>query len=431
MSSSPSDTFPAWARLYGLLLSGIHLRDIEGKGLGFVRDDDVDILLKVPHDLLLSVDDYAKVDANFKQLLEAVGDRSTRSDAVLFLLCHLVHSRRDRDHDRALIPTPWTDYLRLLPRSVPVPTMWSKSERQLLSGTSLEPAVDAKLAALTREFDRLRDETETMPFWNALLWEGRGSASLDDWILCDAWFRSRCLELPDLGVAMVPGLDMVNHSSRPTAYYEVNTGTGHVELCAHPGGSGQEVTISYGEAKSAAEMLFSYGFVDADGAFNTLTLPIAPLLDDPSLRYKLSVFGRSPVVTLRWEDAALKWESPFAYLSTLSEEDGLKFRLVQDTAGVRQLRLFWQNEDITERILELETLVESHHLGNAFRLRAVALVHERVDEQLARIKTHVPPKQIDARDACAAAATALREAEKGLLEAATEALELEASMDGG
>ncbi|RDA83156.1 hypothetical protein CP532_3192 [Ophiocordyceps camponoti-leonardi (nom. inval.)] len=436
MSSLPSDAFPAWARLYGLLLNGVQLRHIEGKGLGFVRDDDVDILLKVPRDLLLSADEYAKVDVNFKQLLDAVVNRSARFDAVLFLLCHLVHSRRGRDHDRALIPTPWTEYLRLLPCPVPVPTMWSKSERRLLSGTSLEsrgltrqqPAVDAKLSALTSEFDRLRDKTEHMPFWYALLWEGQGSASLDDWILCDAWFRSRCLELPYLGVAMVPGLDLVNHSSYPTAHYEVNNGTGHVELCAHPGGTGQEVTISYGKAKSAAEMLFSYGFVDADGAANTLTLPIAPLPDDPLAKAKLSVFGRSPVVTLRWEGAVLKWESPFAYLSSLNEEDGLSFRLVQDTAGMRQLRLLWQDDDITDRAVELETLVESHHLSSVFRLRAVAVVHERIDEQLARIKTDLSPKQSDAREACGEAAKALREMETGLLEAATEALELEKSM---
>ncbi|RDA89967.1 hypothetical protein CP533_6671 [Ophiocordyceps camponoti-saundersi (nom. inval.)] len=428
MASSLPDAFLAWARLYGLLLDGIQLRHIDDKGLGFMRDDDADVLLRVPRDLLLSADDYAKVDTNFKQLLEAVGQRSARFDAVLYLLCHLVHSRRDKGHGRTLISTPWTDYLRLLPRSVPVPTMWSKSERLLLMGTSLEPAVDAKLAALTREFDTLRDESEPLSFWYDLLWKGRGSASLSDWILCDAWFRSRCLELPHLGVAMVPGLDMVNHSARPTAHYEVDDGTSHVELCAHPGGAGQEVTISYGEAKSAAEMLFNYGFVEADGAVKHLTLPIAPPLDDPLAKAKLSVFGRSPVVSLHWKGAALKWESPFAYLLSLNEEDGLGFRLVQDVEGGCQLRLLWQDEDITERATELETLVEDHRLSSVFRLRAVAVIHERVEAQLARIKTCVPPEEAKERDACVAAAAALREVETGLLEAASEALQLEANV---
>jgi hypothetical protein len=33
---------------------------------------------------------------------------------------------------------PWTEYVRLLPRDVPLPTMWKDEERELLAGTSLE-----------------------------------------------------------------------------------------------------------------------------------------------------------------------------------------------------------------------------------------------------------------------------------------------------
>ncbi|PFH55949.1 hypothetical protein XA68_17335 [Ophiocordyceps unilateralis] len=441
MSSAPLSphAFPAWARLNGLVLDGIELRHIPGKGLGLVQEEEATTavpatLLRVPRDLVLCVDDYANVDVNFKQLLEAVGHQSTRLDVILFLLCHLVQSRRCRRHGQSLVPTPWTEYLRFLPRPIPVPTMWSECERLLLTGTSLEPALEAKLAALTREFDVLRLQTEAMAFWKALLWEGEGSASLDDWILADGWFRSRCLELPHVGIAMVPGLDMVNHAICPTAYYEVDD-KADVVLSACSGrvaSCGREVTISYGQAKSAAEMLFSYGFIDAeasgvDGAANGLTLPIAPLSDDPLAKAKLRVFGQSPVVRLSWEGGALQWESPFAYLVCLNEEDGLGFRLLQDTVGERQLRLLWQDQDITGRATELESLIEGHSLCQVFRLRAVALVHERVETQLARVR-HVPSQPLEARDACAAAAYALREVETGLLEAAAGALEHQKSM---
>ncbi|PHH80149.1 hypothetical protein CDD80_2687 [Ophiocordyceps camponoti-rufipedis] len=450
MSSLPPDAFPAWARLNGLVLDGIQLRHVDDRGLGLVLDDDAatipDPLLRVPRDLVLRVGDYANVDANFKQLLETVGHQvptlapfppffeteetltyhlqSPRLDAVLFLLCNLVHSRRGRRRGHALVPTPWTEYLRFLPRSIPVPTLWSESERLLLAGTSLEPALHAKLAALGREFDRLRLQTESMPFWNELLWEGEASASLDDWILADGWFRSRCLELPGLGVAMVPGLDMANHSVCPTAYYEVDD-KADVLLSACPSrdaSCGREMTISYGQAKSAAEMLFSYGFVD--GNASSLTLPIAPLPDDPLAKAKLAVFDQSPVLKLSWEDGVINWESPFAYLLCLNEEDGLGFRLLQDTAGERQLRLLWQDEDITGRVSELETLIKDHGLHHVFRLRAAAVVHERVEAQLARIRD-VSSQPLGVRDACIAAASALREAETGLLEAAAEALDHE------
>lgn len=430
MSSLPPDAFPAWARLNGLVLDGIQLRHVDGRGLGLVLDDDAatipDPLLRVPRDLVLRVGDYANVDANFRQLLEIVGHQSPRLDTVLFLLCNLVHSRRGRRRGRALVPTPWTEYLRFLPRSIPVPTLWSESERLLLEGTSLEPALHAKLAALGREFDEVRLQTETIPFWNDLLWEGEASASLQDWILADGWFRSRCLELPGLGVAMVPGLDMANHSVCPTAYYEVDD-KADVLLSACPSrdaSCGREVTIAYGQAKSAAEMLFSYGFVD--GNAGGLTLPIAPPPDDPLAKAKLAVFDRSPVVRLSSEDGVINWESPFAYLSCLNEEDGLGFRLIQDTAGDRQLRLLWQDEDITGRASELEKLVQNHDLYLVFRLRAVSVVHELVETQLARIR-HVPSQPLGARDACLAAASALREAETGLLKAAAGALEREKS----
>lgn len=58
---------------------------------------------------------------------------------MLYLLCHLVRARRGR----GVAATPWTEYLRFLPLSVPTPTMWSEPERLLLRGTSLEVRGDA------------------------------------------------------------------------------------------------------------------------------------------------------------------------------------------------------------------------------------------------------------------------------------------------
>lgn len=36
------------------------------------------------------------------------------------------------------VSNPWTEYVKLLPSSVPLPTMWTEEERVLLIGTSLE-----------------------------------------------------------------------------------------------------------------------------------------------------------------------------------------------------------------------------------------------------------------------------------------------------
>lgn len=82
----PIDTFPAWALLNSLDFAQAKLQDVEGKGFGLVSRKDIASeddggasnveLLRIPHDLILSsdaIENYAKVDQNFKQLLDAAG----------------------------------------------------------------------------------------------------------------------------------------------------------------------------------------------------------------------------------------------------------------------------------------------------------------------------------------------------------------------
>lgn len=57
---------------------------------------------------------------------------------MIYLLTHLILSSRGVSSARGPASTPWTEYLKFLPRDVPVPTMWSEVERALLQGTSLE-----------------------------------------------------------------------------------------------------------------------------------------------------------------------------------------------------------------------------------------------------------------------------------------------------
>jgi hypothetical protein len=36
------------------------------------------------------------------------------------------------------LSNPWGEYCRMLPRIIPLPTMWTEQERMMLQGTSLE-----------------------------------------------------------------------------------------------------------------------------------------------------------------------------------------------------------------------------------------------------------------------------------------------------
>ncbi|KAH7326183.1 hypothetical protein B0I35DRAFT_128009 [Stachybotrys elegans] len=391
-SQLPLDNFPAWAGLNDIHFDKVAIQEIQGKGLGLAAVSDLSsngngndrsVLLRIPRELVLSgdaVDEYAKVDHNFQQLLQAIAPRTPRMKILLYLITHLVLSERDAT-SRGGVPTPWTDYTRFLPRYIPMPTMWSSDERQMLHGTSLEAALGAKLAVLGKEFDNLREKSSELPHWQDLFWEKEG-VDLHYWVLVDAWYRSRCLEMPQAGNSMVPALDMVNHSHDPTAYYEED-GDGGVCLLLRPGhtvSSGSEITISYGE-KPAAEMLFSYGFIDANTTKHELTLQIEPFPDDPLAKAKLHVFDQPPVVKLSLIDGSYVWESPFTFLMCLNEEDGLEFRVIQDNEGDRQLQVAWQGDDVTSRVHEFESLIRGHPLCQLFRLRVVAVLHELVTSQ--------------------------------------------------
>ncbi|KAK0735649.1 hypothetical protein B0T21DRAFT_384452 [Apiosordaria backusii] len=395
----PIEDLPAWVRLNDVSFDNVEVTDTKDKGYGVLSRKDLTApegtvetlqLLAVPYDLILNsfaVEEHAKEDREFKQLLDAVG------------------------HHTVLVPTVWTE-----------------DERPLLRGTSLEVAVGAKLRALDNEFGMIRDASSTIPSWNDLLWES-GTVSFNDWIHLDALYRSRCLELPKSGESMVPCIDMINHSSNPTAYYDQNSKDEAV-LLLRPGltiSTGEEVTISYGDTKSAAEMLFSYGFIDPESTSESLVLPLSPFPDDPLAKAKLVAFGKAPKVHVARETGGtIRWESSFAYLQCVNEEDGLDFRVLQDNEGGQQLRVFWQDEDVTDRISEFHKLAQTHPVPEILRLRVVVSVQENLESHLEQLKSELPPHDPSmVREECLKHGLLLRQIETSLLEDAIQALDQE------
>lgn len=281
----------------------------------------------------------------------------------------------------------------------------------------------------------MREQTENLGFWDELFWDN-DSISLTDWMIADTWYRSRCLELPRSGHCMVPVLDMVNHSTKPTALYEENN-KDEVELLIREGQSiqaGDEITISYGSEKSAAEMLFSYGFIDASSAVRKLTLPLRPLEDDPLAKAKKHIFKGPLSVELSEIDGRPSWKSPFAYLMCLNEEDGLGFRLVQEVEGDQQLELYWMEDDVTSHADMFESLIQKHPQADLFRLRVVVVLEDLVASQLTRIGNPVAPEEVESlvgsdylRPAIATSAMNLRNVEIEILQSVLIVLEEEVS----
>ncbi|KAH7026103.1 uncharacterized protein B0I36DRAFT_329883 [Microdochium trichocladiopsis] len=435
------DALPAWSTLNGVIFGRIAAADIEGRGKGLVatrdmpgKDDTAEIpaLLTIPKDLVLcaeGVEEFAKENKAFRHLLDAAGHQTGRGDILLYLLVQFVLSSASSGVHELGAHTAWTQYFKMLPESVPLPTTWSESELFLLRGTSLESSVEAKLSALTKEFDTLKAKIVDIPFWHELLCIDE-TVTVHDWVVLDALYRSRSLELPRSGESMVPYLDLANHSDAYTARFDENIND-EVVLVLRSGArvsSGDEITISYGNQKSAAEMLFSYGFVEDEAPARSLVLPLELMDDDPLLQAKLHIFKAGPTLTLEDSDGDKpNWRAPFAHLMCVNEEDGLDFKILQETDGTRHMRMFWQDEDITDRKESFAEIVKGHRMAKIFELRVVTIVLERVQGQLERLKAY---ESLESEEAQAAIrpevfhpAVRLRKAERDLMTRALPSLE--------
>jgi hypothetical protein len=169
------------------------------------------------------------------------------------LITHSHNLRREDSQDDLTahigVSNPWSEYIKFLPESFSLPIFYSPEELDLLEGTSLKAAVDAKLNSLGREFEHLRATTTGIRWCDRSWWnEASGRLTFADWMIVDAMYRSRALDLPGTGHAMVPCVEMANHASgnETGALYETDP-NGNAVLQLRPGqrlNAGDEVTIT-------------------------------------------------------------------------------------------------------------------------------------------------------------------------------------------
>lgn len=239
--------------------------------------------------------------------------------------------------------------------------------------------------------------------------------------------------MPRAGHSIVPCLDLANHTVNANAYFEQAPNDDVLLLLRanQKVEDRQEITISYGEAKSAAEMLFSYGFVEDHSATNSLVLDLQHLSDGPLGKAKLAAFPGAPVARLWVESEAVQWYSPFLFFVCLNEEDGLQFKVLQQSDGSQgSLRVLWQGHDVTDSTDKFQEHISQHPMEEIFNLRVVILLQNRIGQQIERLHAS---EDISAalesdfgRDLWTAAAQ-LRRLETRLLEMAYDALDLQVS----
>ena len=286
------------------------------------------------------------------------------------------------------VSNPWGQYAKLLPQTFSLPTFWSEEERQMLQGTTLNAALDTKLKSLSSEFETLCDALTNLNWGKALLHsdEHLHVLTLEDWKTVDAMYRSRALDLPGTGHAMVPYMDMANHASgnETVARYETDE-DGNAILVLRDGKKlkkGHEVTITYGDEKGASEMLYSYGFIESEIAsaqelFLDLDLPD----DDPLRKAKKAAFDVAPGFKLSIVNGKTRWDGSFVWLACINEEDGLNMKMLQTVDSEPELAVFWHKTRI-HNIKELQDALHSDPMRDLFQLRASAIVQARIEQQI-------------------------------------------------
>jgi hypothetical protein len=277
-------------------------------------------------------------------------------------------------------------------------------------------AVRTKLKKLDSEFQTLRSKTMHLN-WLSSVWWGdtnnitsyldpafesmdlgdefdntltNGIIEFEDWVILDAMYRSRALELPDGGEAMVPAIDIANHDSKPVARFEVEENGDAVLLLQTLSAlnEGEEICINYGDHKSSLEFLFTYGFMpmrtEADSESILLSLPSPD--DDPLAVPKVKVVSAAncvPGIRISDHGSGIKWDSEALWLMNLNEEDGLAFSISGDSG--EQLHLIWKGEGVDLR--DLKAILEGDRMWDLFLLRAVVTVLNQVEKQLVYLKS--------------------------------------------
>ena len=479
--SHPISELSQWADLNGATFHNIAPATAgQNRGSGLIATQDLNSnsqngpLMIVPRDLVLSketVELLSKSDKDLRSLLEALGDFvHTPRGAILTFLLYLRTMNTARSATPAIhlgTLSPFNQYVEFLPQEL-LPTFWNEDEIAFLRGTSLSAALTAKLKSLLREFSILSERTQDIS-WCQSFWHAPPTTSpfspleLDDWKIVDSMYRSRALEFPGIGDAMVPCIDIANHASgsSTSALYEID-GEGNAVLLLREGvrvGEEEEVTITYGDLKGACEMLFSYGFIeDTMEDARELFLPLDMNEDDPlgpaKKHISKEVFAPGVKIYRHHEGkdkneneneneneegkekqegkSSVNWHSEFLYLSILNQEDGLDFAVAQTTTGERILQMLWKGEHIPSLALSsfVDEVLKRDEYWELFHLRATVTVLERVREQMG-ILDSVDPEilreegGIEVRERCYDLAVRLRELEGRLMSEAVGELEKE------
>lgn len=176
---------------------------------------------------------------------------------------------------------------------------------------------------------------------------------------------------------------------------------------------------------------------EARGIVLSLEIPA----DDPLSLAKKMFCRENPGLRISAVEGSeeVTWESGLAWMACVNEEDGLHFGIAQTTDGGQELETTWKGEKI-ESASRLRELLTVDPLWDIFQLRAVVLLLERLETQLALLQemeeiiTNLREDEADLdllfRPGIFASIAQFRTLEGELLERAVEGLIKQVSLPG-
>ena len=234
---------------------------VGGRGWGLVAAKDIaagDAALSVPQSLWMTPSTAAD---------SAIGPFVENQPAWVKLAVQLLHEKSKGDESR------WSEYVATLPTKLDAPLFWSADELAYLQGSQLFSNAAGYDAYVRGTFVSLEQEifSANRPLFPESVF------SETEFLWAFGVLRARCLPPRDRGddVALVPGLDMANHSGLVNSTWTLNGGgLGSVFGGAGSGPSmlfrldervaaGAECFVNYGPNKVDSQLALDFGFADA------------------------------------------------------------------------------------------------------------------------------------------------------------------------
>ena len=295
-------------------------------------------------------------------------------------------------------PTAFSEYVKFVADERSLPTFWTDEQRQFLWGTSLQKHVTAKLRSLEAEYESFCEASKNIS-WKDQWWGESGCLSIEDWKVVDAMWRSRAMDFDEYGLCLVPVMDMANHAMEDAAngmyWIEGANNEAHLYLDGKELVKPQEeIRIIYGLQKGASEMLFSYGFLDADiPDAGAMMLGWEPPVDDELRQAKMEALNLEPgfkIYTPQRSMDLVEWASSCVWAMSVNQEDGLRILSRQDTLGEDNLQVWFKDKQVIHKV-DLECFLQKDRMREIFQLRAYSYVQARLEEEIAQ-RQHLSDK---------------------------------------